>query len=652
MDKNLYQQMANCLRFLSIDAVEKAQSGHPGMPMGMADVATVLFKDFLKFDPQNETWENRDRFVLSAGHGSMLLYSLLHLTGFKKFTLDELKNFRQKNSHTPGHPEHGFGIETTTGPLGQGLGNAVGMALAERILNARLGDDLINHHTYVMASDGDLMEGISHESISLAGHLKLNKLIVLFDDNGISIDGPTSLSVSDDQVARFKACGWNAVSIDGHNYDEIYNAISYAQKSDKPTLIACKTTIGYGSPKKAGTSAAHGSPLGTDEVLSTRQSLNWSHAPFDIPAHLQTLWNDVGIQGNNHYQTWKSKADQSINKELFNSYFNEDHTQKLNETIRTVIHEFIKNPVKQGSRLTSQTVIEHLSQSIPNLIGGSADLTGSNNTKGSAQHGIQAPDYDGSYVYYGVREHGMAACMNGMILHGGLKPYGGTFLIFSDYLRPSLRLSALMNQPVIYVLTHDSIGLGEDGPTHQPIEHIESLRLIPNVMIFRPCDGVEVAESWECALMSQSSPSVMVLSRQALPQLRLNVENENKVSKGAYIISATSNDMDEQFVLITSGSEVSLAMDIHHQLKSHNIGSRVVSMPCLELFKKQDLLYQQSIIPTELKTVLIEAALHPTYPFPIHFEFGMKSFGASAPYLELYDMFGLTAPHIIKKIMA
>ena len=647
---NHFSPLASAIRALSMDAVEKAKSGHPGMPMGMADVAAVLFHDFLRFNPEDPHWPNRDRFILSAGHGSMLLYSLLYLIGYKEASIEQLKNFRQLHSKTAGHPEYGHltGVETTTGPLGQGLATSVGMALGEKMMAARLGKDVIDHYTYVIASDGDLMEGISHEAISLAGHLKLNKLIVLFDDNNITIDGKADLSVSDNQLKRFEACGWNAISIDGHDYDAIHKAIKSAQTSDRPFLIACKTIIAKGAPKKADTSGAHGSPLGIDEIAATRKAIGWPYPPFEIPEDILKSWRKVGKRNAENYQNW-SKTYQSLpqdKKDILNGAF-PANWQKYVEEVKNNFYN--KKPV-QATRQLSQTVLDALAPHLPMLIGGSADLTGSNNTKAKIQKPITPEDFSGNYIHYGVREHGMAAAMNGLSLYGGFIPYGGTFLAFCDYLKPALRLSALMQQGVIYVLTHDSIGLGEDGPTHQPIEHLASLRAIPNLHVFRPADGVEVAECWQLAIEHRDTPSALVLTRQNVPHLRLDQTTQNLTAKGGYLLRNCNGK--RQATLIATGSEVGLAVEAYEQLKQMGIETAVVSMPSFELFDKQPKDYQESVLGDGFK-VGIEAASDfgwAKYLGEKGIFIGMKGFGASAPAPELYKHFGITTETIVKSV--
>ncbi len=644
------QTMANAIRVLSMDAVERAHSGHPGMPMGMADVATVLFSKFLKFEASAPEWPDRDRFVLSAGHGSMLLYALLYLTGYEDMTIEEIKNFRQWGSRTAGHPEYGeaAGIETTTGPLGQGLGNAVGMALAEKMMRAQFGEELVDHKIYTIVGDGCLMEGLSHESISLAGHLCLNNLIVLFDDNHISIDGPTELAVSDDQLERFKASHWEVIAIDGHNFTEIEDALKKAQISEKPVFIACKTQIAKGSPHKAGTSAAHGSPLGEEEVHATRDNLNWSFEPFIIPEEILSAWREVGVRGSEAHQAWKQRLAQNPKKTEFERRMRGDLPSKWQTPLQNLLEKFVEEKTKVASRQSSQMVLDILSPEVPELVGGSADLTGSNNTKAKDMVDIRPANYNGRYIRYGVREHGMAAAMNGIALHGGLIPYGGTFLTFSDYCRPAIRLSALMGIRVIYVMTHDSIGLGEDGPTHQPIEHLAALRAIPNLQVFRPADAVEVAECWMLALSSRKSPSILALTRQNLSLLRQDI-SQNFSAKGAYVLRESKGP--REVTLFATGSEVEIAVKAQEVLDAKGISTAVISMPCWELFDQQDQAYQNAVIGQNTFRVAIEAAS------PMGWEkyigekgvmVGMRRFGASAPYETLYREFGLTADHIVK----
>ena len=651
-----HAQLANAIRFLSADAVQKANSGHPGMPMGMADVATVLFTRFLKFDAADPRWPDRDRFVLSAGHGSMLLYSLMYLTGYSDMTLEQIKNFRQLGSITAGHPEFGHvsGAETTTGPLGQGLANAVGFALGERLLAARFGAELVNHHTYVIAGDGCLMEGISHEAISMAGHLKLNKLIVLFDDNHISIDGPTDLTVSDDQRKRFEACGWNTWAVDGHNAEAVATAIEAARKSDKPAMIACRTVIGFGAPKLAGTSKTHGSPLGDEEIAGARAKLGWAHAPFVVPDDVLATWRAAGAKGSAEHKLWNErlgKADAEKRAEWVHALAG-DLPQGFDAAINALKKKSSDEKPKVATRISSQTVLETIVPLVPEMIGGSADLTGSNNTKTGPMKAVAAPDYAGRYVYYGVREHGMAAAMNGLALHGGIIPYGATFLVFTDYCRPSIRLSALMNQRVIYVMTHDSIGLGEDGPTHQPIEHLASLRAMPNVLVMRPCDTVETAECWALALQHKTGPSILALTRQNLPLLRNVHTDDNRSAKGGYVLQDA--DGVRKATIIATGSEVSLAMEARAKLQAEGVGTAVVSMVCAELFDQQSESYRAQVLGGDVR-VSVEAAS--TYGWikyvgPKGTAIGIDSFGASAPAPALYKHFGVTAEAVVAAVKA
>jgi transketolase len=638
--------MANAIRALAMDAVEKAKSGHPGMPMGMADVATVLFTRFLKFDAAAPAWPDRDRFVLSAGHGSMLLYALLHLTGCPGMTMDELRNFRQLGSMTAGHPEHGHapGIETTTGPLGQGLANAVGMALAERLLNARLGDGIVDHYTYVLAGDGCLMEGLSHEAISLAGHLGLGKLIVLFDDNHISIDGPTSLAVSDDQVQRFEASGWAACRVDGHDPEAVAAAIEKARSSKRPTLIACRTTIGYGAPTKQGKASTHGSPLGADEIAGARSKLGWPHAPFEVPANVLAAWRASGARGARVRAAWEERwqsLDPSVRAAL--EHPSRAAAPAIAEAIAAAKAAAAASTAKKATRVWSEATLDRLIPALPALIGGSADLTGSNNTKIKDQPVVSAGSFAGSYIHFGVREHAMAAAMNGMALHGGLIPYGGTFLVFSDYCRPAIRLSALMRQRVIYVMTHDSIGLGEDGPTHQPVEHLASLRAIPNLNVFRPADGVETAECWELAVRTADTPSILALTRQAVPNLRTAHSSDNLCAKGAYVLAETAGRTRDITILAT-GSEVGIAMEARALLAKDGIEAAVVSMPCWELFAEQPVAYRDTVLGTAPR-VAVEAAVGFGWQRWLGEKgifVGMTGFGASAPAGQLYEHFGIT----------
>ncbi|MEQ8286728.1 transketolase [Thalassospira sp.] len=648
-----HNRMANAIRFLSADAVEKANSGHPGMPMGMADVATVLYSKFLKFDPKHPNWPDRDRFILSAGHGSMLLYSLLHLTGYEDFDLDQIKNFRQMGFRTAGHPEygHGEGIETTTGPLGQGIATSVGFALGERIMNARYGNDVVDHFTYVIAGDGCLMEGISQEAISMAGHMKLSKLIVLFDDNGISIDGPTSLSTSEDHTKRFEAAGWDVQEIDGHDPVAIEAAIAKAKTTNTPSMIACKTEIGFGAPTKGGTSATHGSPLGAEELAGARKKLGWTSEPFDIPADVQDAWNAVGARGAEDFKAWGARFD-GLEAGLKDE-FERRVEGKLPENWIEVFNDYKKQITaelpKVATRKSSQNVLEVLTKAIPEMIGGSADLTGSNNTKTGVQAPITADGgYEGAYIYYGIREHGMAAAMNGLALHGGVLPYGGTFLVFTDYCRPAIRLSALMNQRVVYVMTHDSIGLGEDGPTHQPVEHVAALRAMPNVTVVRPADAVETAEAWAMAITNESGPTVLALTRQNLPTLRTEYREDNLVARGGYVISDC--DGDRQVTLIATGSEVEIAVDAQAKLKADGINAAVVSLPSWELFDAQSPEYRKEVLGS-VPRVAIEALSvfgWEKYVGDNGKVIGMHGFGASAPAPVLYEHFGITAQALVK----
>ncbi len=644
-------QLSNAVRFLSIDAVQKANSGHPGMPMGMADVATVLFKYHLRFNPKNPNWINRDRFILSAGHGSMLLYALLYLTGYKSISIEDIKNFRQLNSICAGHPEYkkGTGIETTTGPLGQGLGNAVGMAVAEEIYRKKFGANIINNKTYVIASDGDLMEGISHEAMSLAGHLKLKNLIVFFDNNKISIDGSTSLSVSDNYKKRFEAYGWNFLDINGHNEKQISKAISKASKSNKPTIISCKTVIGFGSPNKSGKASSHGSPLGDDEIALVRKKLKWPNKPFEIPKEILSEWKKIGEKGEILEKKWEenfNKKNTKIKNDFKSTYVDSD-LKNLESLIQKEKAKYFESKPGLATRQCSMASIEIISTIIPQLIGGSADLSGSNNTKTNNSKIVNAKNFDGNYIHYGVREHGMSAVMNGLALYGGLIPYGGTFLIFSDYSKPSIRLSALMGLRVIYIFSHDSIGLGEDGPTHQPVEQLAGLRAIPNLNVFRPADINETLECWEIALKNQNTPSAIALSRQKVPYINPKNTKENKCEKGAYVVNITSHESN--VTIIASGTEVDLALKVQEKLKQSNIHSKVVSMPCMELFDKQPQEFRKDIIEENSLVVTIEAGSILSWQKYIGnngMNFGIDRFGESAPYKDVYDHFGLSEEKI------
>jgi transketolase len=645
-----HNDMANAIRALSMEAVQKANSGHPGMPMGMADVATVLYSKFLKFDPSKPDWPDRDRFVLSAGHGSALLYSLLHLTGYKDLTLDEIQNFRQLGSKTAGHPEYGHadGIETTTGPLGQGLATAVGMALAERMLAARFGD-LVDHYTYVIAGDGCLMEGISHEAISFAGHLGLSKLVLLWDDNSISIDGSTDLAVSDDQAKRFEAAGWDVQSVDGHDAEQIEKAIEAARSTSKPSMIACRTTIGYGAPNKQGTASAHGAPLGADEILLARKELNWPHKAFDIPVKILDCWRTVGTKGARLSSEWEENfnAQSEEVRQAFETGQSGDLPADLHEIIASYKQTLSDTAPAWASRKSSQEALNIINENMQQTIGGSADLTGSNLTQTSQMLPITPGDFSGRYIYYGVREFGMAAIMNGIALHGGFIPYGGTFMVFTDYARPAIRLSALMGLRVIYVMTHDSIGLGEDGPTHQPVEHMASLRAMPNLNVFRPADAVETAECWQLSLEAKRTPSILSLSRQGLPLLRLSHTEENLSARGGYELSGAN--LDAKVTLIATGSEVTIAMDAQKKLESEGIGTRVVSMPCWELFDAQDTSYKTETLGPGTVKIAVEAGCSMGWSKYTGIEggfVGIDSFGASAPAGDLYKHFGITADAI------
>ncbi len=643
-----HKMMANAIRALSMDAVQKAKSGHPGMPMGTADIATVLFTKFMKHDPRQPNWPDRDRFVLSAGHGSMLVYSLLYLLGYEDMTLDEIKNFRQLGSKTPGHPEFGHtpGVETTTGPLGQGLSTAVGMALAEQLQKARFGADLVDHFTYTIASDGDLMEGISHEAISLAGHLKLSRLIVLYDDNEITIDGALSLSETGDALKRFEAAGWDAVRIDGHDAGAIEKAIAAAQVSSKPSLIACRTTIGYGSPNKGGTSASHGSALGESEIALTRKELGWPHAPFEIPTDVLDAWRVAGLKSCKPRKAWEDRyaALNADKRAEFDRRLAGDLPAGFAQTMIDFKKTLSDEKPGWATRKASEETLHVINTALPETIGGSADLTGSNNTRSKDQKAVTPDDFTGSFIHYGIREHAMAAAMNGMALHGGLIPYSGTFLVFTDYCRPAIRLSALMEQRVIYVMTHDSIGLGEDGPTHQPVEHLASLRAMPNLNVFRPADAVETVECWQLALEAKKTPSILALTRQGLALNRSEHTDENLCARGAYELAPAKGDA--KVTLIASGSEVSIALEAKARLEGEGIPARVVSAPCLDLFDQQSIEYKKQILGEGTVRIAIEAAGGYGWERYIGLDgafIGMQSFGASAPITDLYQHFNITA---------
>ena len=646
------QDLANVIRALAMDAVQKANSGHPGMPMGMADVATILFTRFLKYDASNPYWADRDRFILSAGHGSMLLYALLYLTGYSDIDINEIKNFRQLGSKTAGHPEYGHaaGIETTTGPLGQGISTAVGMALAERILASRFSEDIVDHYTYVIAGDGDLMEGISHEAASFAGHLGLSRLIVLYDDNGISIDGSTELAWSDNVPARFASYGWHTSVVDGHNAEAVTAAIKAARDEKQPSLIACKTTIAYGAPNKAGTAGSHGAPLGDEEIAGVREKISWPYTPFEVPDEIMSVWREAGERGSGERIAWEKRlanCDSNI-REQFQRAVLGGLPVGWEKAINDIKNEFISNTPNQATRVSSGAVLEKLIADIPELMGGSADLTGSVNTRTSNMISISKNEFGGRYIHYGIREHGMAAVMNGLAQHGGIIPYAGTFLVFADYLRPALRLSALMRQRVIHVLTHDSIGLGEDGPTHQPVETLASLRAIPNLRVFRPADAVEGAECWELAISAENTPSAIALTRQGVPTVRTDCSGQNYCAKGGYIISKAESEVT--VTLIATGSEVSVAIKAQELLARDGIISNVVSLPCWELFDEQTDEYRLTILGENTFKVAIEAAVSmgwEKYIGPDGVFIGMSSFGASAPAGDLFNHFKITADEVV-----
>jgi transketolase len=648
-------RLANAIRVLSMDAVEAAKSGHVGLPLGMADVATVLFQQFLKFDAADPNWPDRDRFVLSAGHGSMLLYSLLHLTGYPGMTIEEIRNFRQLGSKTPGHPEYGHtpGVETTTGPLGQGIATAVGMAIAERHLNARFGDDLVDHRTYVVAGDGCLMEGISQEALTLAGKLKLNRLIVLFDDNAVTIDGSTDLSDHTDQLTRFVASGWNVTHVDGHDPLAVADALKAAQDSDKPVLIACKTIIGFGAPKLAGTGPAHGGPYGAEEILGIRKALSWDHQAFELPDDVVADWRAIGKQGAERNKAWRERLGKSAKAKEFNAALSGEVSAQAFAALDTHKDRLLAAPKSDATRKWSGAALEALTPLVPEMIGGSADLSGSNNTRTKATPVLDESNYGGRYIHYGVREHGMAAAMNGMALHGGVIPYSGTFLAFADYSRAAIRIGALMGLRVVHVMTHDSIGLGEDGPTHQPVEHIASLRAMPNLLVFRPADGIETAECWKLALENRSGPSLIALTRQNVVQARKAASKENLCARGAYVISPAEGS--EKAVLLATGSEVEIALKAQDLLKEQGVGVRVVSVPSFELFEQQDAAYQSEILGGDLPKVAIEAGVRMGWDRWIGHDggfVGMTGFGASAPYQTLYRHFGITAEAAVAAVRA
>lgn len=640
------KNMANTIRFLSADAINKSNSGHPGMPLGMADVATVLFAEYIKLNPKAPKWFDRDRFVLSAGHGSMLLYSLLYLTGYEDITLDDIKNFRQFGAKTAGHPEYGHleGIDMTTGPLGQGISSAVGMALAERIINAKYGNDLCNHYTYVISGDGCLMEGISEEAASIAGHLKLNKLIVFWDNNNITIDGTVDKASSTNQLMRFEAMGWNTISIDGHNHEEIKKAIKTAQNSDKPTLISCKTTIGFGAPTKCGTSKCHGSPLGAEETEAMRKALNWQYAPFEVPESFLSLWRNTQTRNQEAYNIWKENEASSSQefKDVIANKLPKNWDADLNKLKDIAIAEKTKVATRKASEMSLKAIVPN----IPEIVGGSADLAASNLTFVDGLKTITKDDYNGNNIMYGIREHAMGAIMNGLALHGGVIPYGGTFFVFSDYLRPSMRLASLMGIRVIYVLTHDSIGVGEDGPTHQPIEHLASYRAMPNILTFRPCDVVETAESWQIALTEATRPSLLALSRQNLPMLRTTADT-NLTKRGAYIISPANKE--RMATIIATGSEVSAAVEAQKLLKEKGIDVAVVSMPCMELFEEQDETYKSEVLGSK-PIISVEAGSTFGWHKYAKKTIGIDTYGASAPADKLFEHFGLTAESIAKEV--
>jgi transketolase len=643
--------MANAIRALSMDAVQKANSGHPGLPMGAADVATALYADILKFDASAPHWPDRDRFILSAGHGSMLLYALLHLTGYKDMTMEQIKNFRQWGSKTAGHPEYGHatGIETTTGPLGQGIANAVGFAIAERHLNARFGDDLVNHKTYVLCGDGCLMEGISQEALSLAAHLRLKNLVVMWDDNGITIDGKVGMADSTDQLQRFAASGWNVCRVDGHDHNAIYQALLTAQHADRPSMIACRTIIGFGATNKQGTNGVHGSPLGAEEIAVARKTLGWDAAPFTVPSDILNAWRAVGAKGKSAREAWEARLAASPHKAEFTRLMKGNLPKNFATTIAAYKKELAAKPPHVATRASSQAALNVINPIVTETMGGSADLTHSNNTNSKDQKSFNAADYSGSYVSYGIREHGMAAALNGMALHGGVIPYAGTFFCFTDYCRPSIRLAALMGIRSIFVMSHDSIGLGEDGPTHQPVEHLAACRVIPNVLVLRPCDAVEAAECWQIALESKNTPSILVITRQKLKPARLTYSAKNLCALGAYELQPSAKKA--KAVIFASGSEIEIAMDAKATLDKKGIPTRVVSVPSMELFERQSKAYKAGVMGTEKIRIAIEAGVKTGWEKFIgdngHF-IGMTSFGASAPAEVLYEKFGITAKAVVK----
>ena len=647
-NEKIHDELANSIRMLSVDAVQKANSGHPGMPMGMADVATVLFTKFLKFDSSCPDWLNRDRFILSAGHGSMLLYSLLYLNGYKDINIEDIKNFRALHSKTAGHPEYGelSGIETTTGPLGQGIANAVGIALAERIMSERYGNDLFNHNTYVIAGDGCLMEGISQEAISFAGHMGLGKLIVLFDDNGISIDGPISLSTSDDQILRFKASNWHTIECNGHSSKEIESAIKESISDPRPSLIACKTKIGFGSPNKEGKSSSHGAPMGEEEINLIRKKLGWHNEPFDIPEKILNLWKKNGLRNIDERKSWEKIFSNSVYYQEITDLLQNKHVLNIEEKLESYKENISEDSASIATRKSSENVLNELTVKLSNLIGGSADLTGSNNTLAKGQNIISSKDFTGSYIYYGIREHGMAAIMNGIALHSGLIPYGGTFLVFTDYCRPSIRLSALMGLRVIYIMTHDSIGLGEDGPTHQPVEHLSALRAIPNLEVWRPADSVETLEVWQASLQSLNTPSVIALSRQNLKPVRKKFIKNNLSALGAYIL--VDND-DADICLYSSGSEIEIAINASEKLELEGIKTKVISVPSIDRFYLQNKEYRDKIV-NSIPKIVIEAGVRQSWDYILNKDdifIGMTGFGSSAPAKDLYEHFSITEEKVV-----